>query len=40
MCGKKEAIPLILRANAGDWIEVTLHNLFDPDNPIKYNDYP
>ena len=40
MCGKKEAVPLILRANAGDWIEVTLHNLFDPNIPIKYNDYP
>ena len=30
--------PLILRANAGDWIEVTLHNLFD--HPIPYFDYP
>lgn len=30
--------PLILRANAGDWIEVTLHNLFD--QPIPYFDYP
>lgn len=40
MCGKKEAVPLILRANAGDWLEVTLHNLFDPNTPIKYNDYP
>lgn len=30
--------PLILRANAGDWIEVTLHNLFDA--PIPYFDYP
>ena len=25
---------------AGDWIEVTLHNLFDPKKPIKYHDYP
>ncbi len=32
--------PLILRANAGDWIEVTLHNLFDPKKPIPYFDYP
>lgn len=40
MCGKKEPIPLILRVNAGDWIEVTLHNLFDPNTPIRYNDYP
>lgn len=30
--------PLILRANAGDWIEVTLHNLFD--HPVPYFDYP
>ncbi len=32
--------PLILRANAGDWIEITLHNLFDPQNPVPYFDYP
>lgn len=32
--------PLILRANAGDWIEVTLHNLFNPKKPIPYFDYP
>ena len=32
--------PLILRANAGEWIEVTLHNLFDPKQPIPYFDYP
>ena len=30
--------PLILRANAGDWIEITLHNLFE--KPIPYFDYP
>ena len=40
MCGKKEPVPLVLRANAGDWIEVTLYNLFDPKKPIKYHDYP
>lgn len=40
ICGRKKAISLILRANAGDWIEVTLHNLFDPNTPIRYNDYP
>ena len=40
MCGKKEPVPLILRANAGDWIEVTLYNLFNPKKPIKYHDYP
>lgn len=38
--GCKRPIPLILRANAGDWIEVTLHNMLDPDRPVKYNDYP
>lgn len=32
--------PLILRANAGDWIEVTLHNLFDEKQPIPYFEYP
>lgn len=32
--------PLILRANAGDWIEITLHNLFDQEHPIPYFDYP
>ena len=37
-CGKKPPIPLILRANAGDWIEVTLHNCFD--HPVPYFDYP
>lgn len=40
LCGCKKPIPLILRVNAGDWIEVTLHNLFDPDKPIQFNDYP
>ena len=37
-CGRKQPIPLILRANAGDWIEITLHNLFD--KPVLYHDYP
>lgn len=40
MCGCKKPVPLILRANAGDWIEVTLHNLFHPDIPIRQNEYP
>ena len=39
-CGRRKAIPLILRVNAGDWVEVTLHNLFDPCVPIRWNDYP
>ncbi len=38
MAGKKNPKPLILRANAGDWIEVTLHNLIDQKLP--YFDYP
>lgn len=38
MAGKKNPKPLILRANAGDWIEVTLHNLID--KKIPYFDYP
>lgn len=37
-CGKKKPIPLILRVNAGDWIEITLHNLFD--KPVQYHGYP
>lgn len=36
--GKQQPKPLILRANAGDWIEVTLHNGFAKDVP--YFDYP
>lgn len=35
-----EPKPLILRANAGEWIEVTLHNLFDPSQPVAFFDYP
>lgn len=38
--GKYDPKPLILRANAGDWIEVTLHNLFDPKQPVEFFDYP
>ena len=37
-CGRKRPTPLILRANAGDWIEVRLHNLFEKEVP--YFDYP
>lgn len=40
LCGQYNPKPLILRANAGDWIEVTLHNLFDPEHPVEYFDYP
>ena len=38
LSGRKNPIPLILRANAGDWIEITLHNLFH--RPVPYFDYP
>lgn len=38
--GRKCPKPLILRANAGDWIEITLHNLFDPETPVPWFDYP
>ena len=40
LCGNYNPKPLILRANAGEWIEVTLHNFFDPSRPIPYYDYP
>lgn len=40
LCGRQEPIPLILRANAGDWIEVILHNQFDPNRPIQQDLYP
>ena len=40
LCGKKNPKPLILRANAGDWIEITLHNLLEKDNPVPYYEYP
>lgn len=40
LCGKKNPKPLILRVNAGDWVEITLHNLLKPENPVPYFDYP
>lgn len=40
LAGQWEPKPLILRANAGDWIEVTLYNVFNPDQPVPYFDYP
>ena len=42
MCdnSKYQPKPLIIRANAGDWVEITLHNLFDAQKPIQYFDYP
>ncbi|MGN1148147.1 MAG: multicopper oxidase domain-containing protein [Lachnospiraceae bacterium] len=39
-CENYQPKPLILRANAGDWIEITLHNLFEEKKPIPYFDYP
>ena len=38
--GKYKPKPLILRANVGDWLEVTLYNALDPDCPVPYFDYP
>lgn len=40
MAGKVEPKPLILRANVGDWIEVTLYNALNPEEPVPYFDYP
>ena len=40
LAGKYTPKPLILRANVGDWLEVTLHNLWDPDRPVPYFNYP
>lgn len=40
LAGKCEPKPLILRANAGDWLEITLHNIWDPNRPVPYFDYP
>lgn len=40
LAGKCMPKPLILRANAGDWIEVILHNAWDPEHPIPYFSYP
>lgn len=37
---KKVPTPLILRANKGDIIRVTLHNKLSPDDPVQYFDYP
>lgn len=38
LSGKKQPKPLILRANVGDWIEVTLHNKLK--SQVPYFDYP
>ena len=40
LAGKYTPKPLILRANVGDWLEVTLHNVWDPNRPVPYFDYP
>lgn len=40
LAGKCIPKPLILRVNAGEWLEVTLHNALDPNRPIPYFDYP
>lgn len=38
LSGKYTPKPLILRANVGDWLEVTLHNMWKC--PVPYFDYP
>ncbi|MBQ8233731.1 MAG: multicopper oxidase domain-containing protein [Lachnospiraceae bacterium] len=38
--GKYNPKPLILRANAGDWIEVTLHNAWNAQTPVPWFPYP
>lgn len=40
LAGKYTPKPLILRANVGDWLEVILHNVWDPKRPVPYFDYP
>lgn len=40
LAGKYQPKPLILRANVGEWLEVTVHNVFDPEHPIPFQDYP
>lgn len=40
LAGKRRPKPLILRANVGEWLEVTLHNMWNPNQPIPYQDYP
>lgn len=40
LAGKCRPKPLILRANAGDWLEVTLHNVWNPNHPVLWQDYP
>ncbi|MDO4165940.1 MAG: multicopper oxidase domain-containing protein [Eubacteriales bacterium] len=40
LAGKIEPKPLILRADVGDWIEVTLYNALNPEEPVPYFDYP
>lgn len=40
LAGKCMPKPLILRANVGEWIEVTLHNAWDPEHQVPYFSYP
>ncbi|MGN0399695.1 MAG: multicopper oxidase domain-containing protein [Blautia sp.] len=40
MTGKYQPKPLILRANAGDWLEVILHNVWSPEHLVPYYEYP
>lgn len=40
LAGKYTPKPLILRANVGEWLEVTLYNVLNPNHPVPYFDYP
>lgn len=40
LAGKHIPKPMILRANKGEWIEVTLHNALDLKHPIPHFSYP
>jgi FtsP/CotA-like multicopper oxidase with cupredoxin domain len=40
LSGRIKPKPLIMRVNTGDWLEVTLHNLWDKNHPVPYYDYP
>ena len=40
LAGKIKPKPLILRANVGEWLEVTLYNALNPKEPVPYFDYP
>lgn len=40
LAGKYTPKPLILRANVGDWLEVILHNVWDPNHMSLPTPFP